>query len=149
MDPRLRTAALDLMNLEPCQFLSNLTNSMDQSPPWETNRHSAGQEIPSIFWSLEAHYHIYKSLPPVPIRSQINLVQAPKWTSLRYIFILSSHLCLGLPSGPSSSGFSTKTLHGPLPFPMHATCPIHLILLNLIIQPNSWWEVQITKLLAM
>jgi len=28
MDPRLRTAALDFMNLKPCQFLSNLTNEL-------------------------------------------------------------------------------------------------------------------------
>jgi len=31
MDPRLRTAALNLINLEPCQFLSNLTNELT---PW-------------------------------------------------------------------------------------------------------------------
>ena len=105
---------------------------MDQSPPCEASRHSAVQEIPGILWGLKAHYCTYNSLPPVSVHNQINPVQALDQTSLRRIFILPSHPCLGFPSGPSSSGFSTKTLYGPLPFPMHATCPIHLILLNLI-----------------
>jgi hypothetical protein len=49
-----------------------LTYSMQQSPSWEANRLSASQEIPHILWKLEVHYHVYKSLPPVPILSQIN-----------------------------------------------------------------------------
>ena len=57
---------------------------------------------------------------------------SPQSNFFKIYFYIIPHLCLGLPSGPSSSGFSTKTLHGPLPFPMHATCPIHLILLDLI-----------------
>ena len=58
------------------------TNSMEQSPATEASRFSASQEIPRILWNPKVH----KSLPLVPIRSQINPVHA----SLSYFLKIHS-----------------------------------------------------------
>jgi hypothetical protein len=41
---------------------------MEQSPSWEANWFSAGQEIPRILWNPKVHYRIQECPPPVPIR---------------------------------------------------------------------------------
>ena len=63
--------------------------------------------------------------------SPIQLIY-PHPTSWRSILILSTHLCLGLPSCLFHSGFPTKTLYTPLSSPIRSTCPVHLILLDFI-----------------
>ena len=61
----------------------------------------------------------------------------PHPTSWRSILILSTHLCLGLPSGLFPSGFPTKTLYTPSPHPYapHAQ-PISFFL---IVSPAQYW----------
>jgi hypothetical protein len=68
----------------------------------------------ALHWSLPWARSI-QSIPPYPI-------------SLRSILILSSHLRLNLPRGLFPPDFPTKIL-----LPMRATCPAHLIVLDLII----------------
>ena len=107
-----------------------LTYSTEQSPSWEATRFSASQ-IPRILWNPKFHYLIHKCPPPVAILSQIDPVHAPHPTSWRFILILSSLLQLTLTSRLFPSGFPTKILYTPLLSPIHATCPAHLILLDL------------------
>ena len=54
----------------------------------------------------------------------------PHHTSWRSILILSTHLCLVIPSVLLPSSFPIKTLYTPLSSPTRATCPAHLILLD-------------------
>ena len=56
----------------------------------------------------------------------------PHPNSWRSIVILSSHLRLGLPTSLFTSAFPTKTLYTHLHYPIRATCPAHLILLDFI-----------------
>jgi len=51
---------------------------------------------------------------------------------LRFVLILSSHLCLVLPIGLFPSGFLSTTLCAPLLSPIRVRCPAHLIFLGLI-----------------
>jgi hypothetical protein len=72
----------------------------------------------AIHWSLSWARSI-QSLPSHPI-------------SLRSILILSTYLRLGLPSGLFPSGFPTNVLYAFFS-PIRVTCPVHLILIDLII----------------
>jgi hypothetical protein len=82
-----------------CQVTWSITYLllMEESPSSEANQFSDSQETTRILWNLKLHYCIHRCLPHIPILSQLDPVHTP--TFWRYILILSSHLCLGLPSG--------------------------------------------------
>jgi hypothetical protein len=51
----------------------------------------------------------------------------------KFLFILSSHLCVGLPNGLFHSHFPTKILYTFLFGPMRATYPTYVIRFDLLI----------------
>ena len=90
----------------------------------------ACQEITCILWNLRIHYHVHNSPPLDSVLRQINPVYALPTNFFKFVLILSPHQCLGLPSSIFLPRFPTKSLCEPLP--LHATCPAHPFLLDLI-----------------
>jgi hypothetical protein len=90
MDPTLRTAALDLMNLKQCQILSSLTN---KQAPWITVLlEKLVKKFPAFYGACRFFYRFHNSPTPVPFLRQINPVHALDHTSLTlgcltYIYI--------------------------------------------------------------
>ena len=83
---------------------------------------STSRESPHILRSPKVHYRVHNRPPFVPILNQINAVET--LTSLKSISILSSHLCLGLPSG--SFTFFYQTLYALFFPPTRAPRPLPL-----------------------
>jgi len=87
------------------QWKNMVTISMQMSPFWEPDSHSAGQKIPAFYGT--------RRLITVFARAHCWSLSWASWshstpshlTSQRPILILSSHLRLGLPSGLFSSDF--------------------------------------------
>jgi hypothetical protein len=109
---------------------------MEQSPSWEANRSSASEEISRILWNPKVHYRIYKRPPPIPVCRLISPIRASVPVSWRSVLILSSQVHLGLPSGLFHTVSPTKTLYAPLLSSIRATCPAHLVLLDVLIVPD-------------
>jgi hypothetical protein len=93
-----------------CSFIpSSVTrHTWRHSSYREATSCSASPELVRLLWNKKVHYRDHKSPPLVPILSQTNPVHTTHPISLRSI-LEHPHLCLGLSSGLSSSGFPTRT----------------------------------------
>jgi hypothetical protein len=100
------------------QWLSSMYSSLNGTDvsPWDA------QIFPKNLWNPNVKYRVHKSLPLIPVLSQMNPVHTPHPIYLTSVLILSSHLLVGLSSGHFLSGFLTRTLCAIL-FYMRAGCP--------------------------
>jgi hypothetical protein len=81
---------------------SSLINYMEQSTPSDADSYWDSWQIPSLLCNVKVHYHVYKSLPLVPVLSQMSPVHTfPTFFLMMYFNII-------LPSMPwaSSSCYS-------------------------------------------
>jgi hypothetical protein len=114
---------------------------MGLNPSREAASRAATHKPPCILWNPKVHFRVHKSPPLLQILNQINQVYT---IPLRFISVLSIHLCLDLPSGFFPSGFHTNNLYAFLLSTIRARCHTHLILFgltNLIIldkEYNLW-----------
>ena len=63
---------------------------------------------------------------------RVKSIQSMPLIKLLEEVLVLSYQCLGPPSGLFPSCFPTKTLYVPLLSPLHATCPVHVMLIELI-----------------
>jgi hypothetical protein len=115
--------------VEPTNYLTPYSWVPLQKPPV-----AATQEFLDIFWNLICLYRVQKSPPLVPILSQIIAVHTTS------SYLCNIHFNIILPPKSRSSSFyvsfwfPTKILYAFFVFFfIRTTCPVHLILLNLII----------------
>jgi hypothetical protein len=122
---------------------------MAQTPTWEANSHSVGQEIPCVLWNLKVPYRLHNSLALVLILSQMHTVH----TFPLYFRKIQSNIIF--PSTPRSSMWS-------LPFTFtnqnyvcisHISCACYVPRLYhrrwLDHRNNTLWSIQVMKLLIM
>jgi len=98
-----------------------LNDSMEQSPSWEANSHSASKEIPCLLWNPKVHYRVHKIPPLVPILNHTNPVN----NLLPYFPKIHSNIDLLSTSGSSDQNFVLIFSH-----PHACYMPANPILLN-------------------
>jgi hypothetical protein len=107
---------------------------VELSPSWEAANCAATQERPSVLWNPKVHYRVHKSPPLVPILIQIDPIR----TIPSYLCKINFNIVHSPTPWSSQCSLSFWISHQyPIcipRLPFRATCPAHLILLDLILR---------------
>ena len=127
---------IQLQKLKPTNTLSVGENCSHLLIPWsrvldKPTRYQLVKKFPA-FYGTRRFITAFTSARHLSLSWASSIQSIPPHPTWMNILILSFHLCLGFPSGLFPSGFPTKTLYTRLLSPIHATCPVHHILLDLI-----------------
>jgi hypothetical protein len=97
-----------------------------------TDRPSDSKEIPLLLRRMEDHYYVHSGPQLVPLPSQFSPIQTLTLKgSLKFILIIDTRLHPDLPSGVFPSRSLIKNVYAFLISHTHATCPAHLLVLEL------------------
>ena len=116
--------------------------------PWEAHIITASTAIPRIVWNPRVHHCLRNSPPFAPVRSQMNLIHAFPFISVRCVLILSAHLRPRLLYCLLRLSFQTKLC-------MHLLSPPYVTHAPPVSCFTSWWcknfrwRLQITEIRTM
>jgi len=115
-------------DLDTITYLHNLlTYFMEHSPSWEAIRFSVSQDVPPPpFFGTQMFITEFTSTRHPSLSWARSIHYIHHTTYWQTILLLSSHLCLGLPSGLFPSGFLTESRRLKRNSPS-GSCPLYYI----------------------
>jgi hypothetical protein len=105
---------------------------MKHSPPEKLTAYQLVNKFPVLYGTFKGSAPQLQQFSTCPYPAPDQFSSGPLSQLLKIYFILSSHIRLDLPTALFRSGFPTKILRAPFPYPTSSTCSAHPIFVYLI-----------------
>jgi len=115
-----------------CKWNMEMADSMEYNPSWEASSFSPSKQHILILCKLNIRYRICKSSPPIPLLSQTAPVHALAFYFVKIHFNIFFPCRVDRSSPHVYRTWPCMTLYDPVLSPIRATCPVCLIVLELI-----------------